>query len=461
MKTQRSQRTTPFPASFSKGKVIAVALVALVSCTAAGGSYALQATQQQQIVVAEFRDVSPMLPGNDVKVHGVKVGEVESMVEVNGIAKVALKVGPEAMPLHTDARATVRPVSLLGERFMELDPGTPKAPIMPPGGMIPLSQTGQNTDLDEVLNTFDDKTGQSLAAFVAVLGEGVQGNGASLDASIKALSPALGQTDKLVKVLQDQNATLNSLVENVEPVARSLAQDNGRTLDELVNSTTSLLNTTTTNVAALNATLDELPSTLVAARGTLGNLADTAEPTAELLRSIRPTTDNLKEISDELQNFSDSADPALDKLVPVLEKGTDTLEKAQPVAEDLRALGPDLTKTSEGLKPILQSLTGNVNNVLNFIRFWALTTNGKDGLSHYFRAHVVVQPTAVTGNIPGGPGTLNLGGRDPAVDSGQPKKSLGVPAGLLQPDTTKDGGVTGMSPKQESSALGFLLGGGS
>src|SRR5262245_54315332 len=109
---------TPFPGRFSKGRVVATALVALLSCTAAGGTYAIQATQNRQIVVAQFRDVSPMLVGNDVKLHGVKVGEVAGMTEHDGIASVALDLGPDALPLHTDAKATVRPVSLLGERYM-------------------------------------------------------------------------------------------------------------------------------------------------------------------------------------------------------------------------------------------------------------------------------------------------------------------------------------------------------
>lgn len=456
----KTRRRTPFPMQVSKARVVAVALVAVGSVTAAGGSLAVQATQDRQIVVAEFKDASPMLTGNDVKIHGVKVGSVASMVEQNGIAKVALDLGPEALPLHVDAKATVRPVSLLGERYMDLDTGTAGAPILKPGGVIPVSQTGQNTDLDEVLNTFDDKTGQSLAGFVAVLGQGVQGNGADLDGAIKALTPAMTKTDQFVKVLQQQNATLNSLVDNVEPVARSLAQDNGKTLDNMINSTTSLLSTTQTNVAALNSTLDELPSSLTAARSTLGNLANTADATTPFLRDIRPTTDNLKEISEELQDFSDSADPALEKLVPVLEKGTDLLEKAQPVARDLRELGPDLTRTSTGLKQALQQLSGNVDNVLNFLRFWALTTNGKDGLSHYFRAHLEIQPSDVTGSIPGTNGTnFGLGGRDPAPDSGQPEPGPGIPSGILQPKQTKDGGVTGMNPKQESGALGFLMGG--
>jgi phospholipid/cholesterol/gamma-HCH transport system substrate-binding protein len=450
----------PFPMQVSKARVVAVALVAVGSCTAGAGSYAIQASEQRTIVVAEFRDASPMLVGNDIKLHGVKVGDVAGMTEVNGIAKVALDLGPEALPLHTDARATVRPVSLLGERYMDLDTGTANAPLLKTGGVIPVSQTGQNADLDEVLNVFDDKTGQSLAAFVAVLGEGMRGNGADLDGAIKALAPAMTQTDQFVKVLQSQNATLSSLVDNLQPVASSLAQDNGKTMDSLVASTSSLLNTTSTNVAALNDTLQELPSSLAAARNTLGNLADTAEDTTPLLRSIRPTTDNLKDISGELKNFSHSADPALDKLVPVLDKGTKMLEQLKPVARELRAAGPDMTDTAKGLRPIVEQLSGNIDNVLNFIRYWALTTNGKDGLSHYFRAHLNVEPTAVTGNIPGGPGNANLGGRDPAPDSGHPANhGPSVPTGLLAPDNSGDGSATGLNEKQESGALGFMLGG--
>jgi phospholipid/cholesterol/gamma-HCH transport system substrate-binding protein len=444
----------------SKARVVAVAAVAAISCTAAGGSYAVQATQDRQIVVAEFRDVSPLLPGNDVKIHGVQVGTVAGMTEDHGIAKVAMDLGPDALPLHKDARATVRPVSLLGERYLDLDTGSTNAPVLGRTDVIPVTQTAQNVDLDEVLNTFDDKTGQSLAAFVAVLGGGMQGNGANLDAAVKALAPAMTQTDQFVTVLRNQNATLNSLVDNLTPVAQALAQDHGQTLDGLINSTTSLLSTTSTNVDALNDTLAELPSSLSAARSTLGNLADAADDVTPVLRSIRPTTDNLTDISHELSRFSDSADPALDKLVPVLDKGTTLLHELKPVAHELRATGPVLTDTAKGLRPIVEQLSGNIDNVLNFIRYWALTTNGKDGLSHYFRAHLNVEPTAATGNIPGGIGNAGLGGRDPAPDSGHPANhGPGVPTGLLAPDNSGDGSATGLNEKQESGALGFMLGG--
>lgn len=451
-----SQPSTPI--RVSKASMIAVAATAIVSCTAAVAPLAASAADGKTIVVAEFRDVSPILVGNDVKLTGVQVGKVADINLVNGVAKLVLELDNKALPLHADAQATVKPVSLLGERFVDLNPGSSDAPLLPSGAPIPISQTHLQTDLDQVLNIFDSTTGQGLGAMIATLGEGLKGNGADVDAALKTLAPSMNKTDQFVKVLQDQNQVLNSLVDSVEPVARSLAAEDGATLDHLVDSTNSLLTTTANNQGNLDSTLKELPSTLSAARSTLGNLADASDPTRDNLRSIRPVTDNLNDISDELMNFSDAADPAFDKLGPVLDKGRDLLVKIQPVAKYLHEAGPDFVDTTKGSAPIFKQASKNVSSILDFVRNWALTTNGKDGLSHYFRAHAVVSADAVTGNLPFG-GTGGLTGRDPAPDSGQPVRDPQIP-GLLAPKSTSDGGVTGLNPKQESGALGYMFGGG-
>jgi phospholipid/cholesterol/gamma-HCH transport system substrate-binding protein len=451
-----SQPSTPL--RVSKLQMVAVAATAILSCTAAVAPYMAQAAEGKTIVVAEFRDVSPILVGNDVKLTGVQVGKVADINLVNGIAKLVLELDPKALPLHSDAQAAVKPVSLLGERFVDLNPGSADAPLLPAGASIPIGQTHLQTDLDQVLNIFDSTTGQGLGAMIATLGEGLKGNGADVDAALKTLAPSMGKTDQFVKVLQDQNAVLNSLVESVEPVARSLAAEDGATLDRLVDSTNSLLSTTANNQAAFQDTIRELPGTLSAARSTLGNLADAADPTRDTLHDIRPVTDNLNDISDELMNFSDAADPAFEKLVPVLDKGKDLLDKVQPVARHLREAGPDFVDTAKGAAPIFKQASHNISSVLDFVRYWALTTNGRDGLSHYFRAHVIASGLSATGPLPIG-GTGGIAGRDPAPDSGQPNRDPNIP-GLLSPKSTSDGGMTGLNPKQESGALGYMLGGG-
>lgn len=453
-----SQPSTPLRAS--KGRLIAIGLTALLSCTGAVAPYMAQEAKGTKLVVAEFRDVSPILVGNDVKLSGVKVGTVADLTLVDGVAKLAMELEPKALPLHVDARATVKPVSLLGERFVELKTGSTNAPLLPEGASIPIQQTALQTDLDQVLNVFESSAGQGLGAMIGTLGEGFNGNGADLDAALKALAPSMQKTDQFVKVLQEQNAVLNQLIESVEPVARSLASEDGKVLDSLVNSTTSLMTTTANNQAQFQDTLRELPGTFSAARGTLGNLADAADPTRDNLRSLRPVTDDLNVISDEIMNFSDAADPALDRLVAVLEKGAALLKEVQPVAEHLHELGPDYVATAKGAAPIFKQASKHVDSVLGFVRNWALTTNGKDGLSHYFRAHLNGEPLTATGNLPvGGTGTGGLTGRDPAPDSGQPVRDPKIP-GMLSSKSLPDGGLTGLNPKQESGALGFMLGGG-
>lgn len=446
-------RSHSYPRAVSRLRVFATVLVAVLACTAAAGSYA--AVQDKVYVIADFTDASPLLVGNDVKTYGVKVGTVDNIALVNEVARVTMELDPQVLPLYRNATATIEPVSLLGERSVSLDSGTPDAPEMRPGEVIPTSQTGSVTDLQEILNTFDDPTGEALAMLVGGLGVGLRGNGADTDAALKALAPALTKTDQFVSVLQEQNAVLNSLVENVEPVARSLAVDNGKRLDSLISSTTSILGTTSANQAALDATLRELPSTLAAAQSTLAELAGTARATEPLLADVRPTTDNLEEISNELLEFTDAANPALDALVPVLEEGRVLLEEAQPVAEELRDAAPQGTKLTTGLSPVINELSANIGNVLEFVRGFALLTNGKDGLGHYLRAFVIPNVASGSGNLPGSVGN---GGPNPREKSGQPPPTLPVPS-MLAPQPAPDGGQTGLSQEQESDALGFLLGG--
>lgn len=422
-------------------------------------------------VVAVFVDASPLVLGNDVKVDGVAVGVVKSMDVRDGKAAVTLEVDPSALPLHNDARATIRPVSLLGERYVDLDRGSADAPVLGSGEVIPVERTGQATDLDQILNTVDEPTGQSLSALVAMLGQGMDGNGANIDATVKALAPAMQNTDRLARVLADQNAVLNQLVDNVTPVAEALATDGGRTMDRLVDSSNRLLATTSQKQDALRATLSELPSTLAQARQTLTDLTGAANSAAPALQGMRPATDNLVQLSQELNRFADSADPALANATPVLERANELLDQARPVVDELVKAGPDLRGLAQSAVPIVNRFADHLPGFWNFIQGWALTTNGHDGLSHYFRAMVTLNTDQIThllplpGLIDGDPGGTNSDAakqpvaQGPAAPTAPLPQLPGVLGSILAPGTTPDGGATGLSPQQETNALQFLLGG--
>lgn len=445
-----------------KVRILVLAVLAAIGATGAGSAMSASDNDDTLRIVAEFADASPLLVGSDVKMSGVRVGKTVSMQVVNGIAQVGLELERTALPVHRDARATIRPVSLLGERFVDLDRGSPDAPLMTDGEVIGRERTGQNVDLDQVLNALDGNTSSALAALVTTLGAGMQGNGDQLDEAVRKLAPAMADTDRLAKVLNEHNEVLNRLVSDAVPVAKALAADNGATMDRLVVSANGLLGTTAANQQKFDTSLAELPETLRVVRGTLADLTDAAGATTPTLAELRPVTDTLTELSKELETFSTTADRALADANPLLEKANAMVEKAGPVAATLRKSGPDMKAVAKAGAPIARELSVHVEDVFMALRNWALTTNGADGLSNYFRGLAVVTPESLTGLLP-------QGAPKPKVPAEKPTQGLpalpglgldGKPlAGLLSPSSAKDGGVTGLNQQQEGGLLGLFLGG--
>ncbi|CAM3381848.1 MlaD family protein [Nocardioides dubius] len=460
-----------------RARIIGTMAIVLI----AGGAFAsgvfADGNDDKLIVVADFEDASPLLEGNEVRIKGVLVGKIATIKQSRRGARVTMELDRNALPVHRDASATIRPVSLLGERYIELDQGSPDQPVLSDGAELATEKVTAATDLDEVLNVLDEDTSSALAALVATLGQSLDGNGAAVNDVVKALLPAMKDTKGLTEVLEGQNATINSLVTSLEKVAGGLAVDEGQSLEELVASTQSLLHTTAANETAFKAMVAELPSTLTAARKAVGNLEVAAGEATPTLRKLRPLTDDLAEVSGELEEFAAAADPALRAANPVLSKAQKLLDEAQPVAALLRQLGPDLASDLDDVDAITARVAPEMTMIMEFVRGWALTTNGRDGLGHYFRAGVVLDDGAALGLLPAELGTPRPHVTESTKDSKPPKDLLtgllgddgltdqllggllGLPGSLLAPKTDARGGVTGLSDKQERDALQYLLGG--
>jgi phospholipid/cholesterol/gamma-HCH transport system substrate-binding protein len=164
---------------------------------------------------------------------------------------------------------------------------------------------------------------------------------------------------------------------------------------------------------------------------------------------MRPATDKLVAISAELRRFADAADPALAQADPLLAQAKKLIDQAAPVVASLRRAGPDLSGTARNARPIATKLMGNLRNVLDFVKYWALTTNGGDGLAHYFRAHAVVTAEPATGYVPGAGDAMKI----PKIKT---PKIPGLPLDGTVPDL---GSATGLSSAQEDSLLDNLIGG--
>ena len=198
-------------------------------------------------VRAIFMNAFSVIPGEDVKVAGVKVGKVESLdVTPDHRAAVMLRIDrPGFDDFRRDAECSIRPQSLIGERFVECELTQPRSPgeqAPPPlerikddpgkgQYLLPVSQTSKPVDLDLVNNTLRLPYRERLAIILNELGTGVAGRGEDLRQAIRNADPALKETDKVLKILADQNRVLADLARNGDQVLAPLSRDRAQVAD--------------------------------------------------------------------------------------------------------------------------------------------------------------------------------------------------------------------------------------
>jgi phospholipid/cholesterol/gamma-HCH transport system substrate-binding protein len=137
---ERASRT-----ELALGLLVAGVLVAFVWLAFAVGSGAPRNAVHYDLV---FDSALGLSADNMVAVAGVRVGVV-SNIRVDGRrARVSIAVEPGTQ-LHADATAAVRQKTLLGERYVDLDPGTTTASLLAPGQT--LANTVPTKEIDEVI----------------------------------------------------------------------------------------------------------------------------------------------------------------------------------------------------------------------------------------------------------------------------------------------------------------------
>lgn len=463
------------------------AIAGVAAVLAAGGFVLASSGGGGHTVVADFADAQFLQPGNEVHIDGVIAGTVKKMAVRHNTAVVTMDISRQFWPIHRDATARIRPVTLLGELYVDLNPGTPSSPVMAPGGTIPVSHTSSSTNLQSVLNAVNDPTATALAVVVSSLGQGMAGQGANAADAIRALAPALTDTNGLLRLLDSQNQLLTTMIDNLQPVTSALGAAHGANLDALVSNAKGLMSTTAQAQTALGSDLAQLPGALAAAQSAFGQLGGLAAQAAPALASITSLTSNLPAVSQELDGLASAATPAVSRLQPVVTDANSLVGQAAPVVSTLESAGPAGLADVNASIPLVDQTVTNINTVFDFISRWALTTQDYDNVSHWFRFAETVTGTEETSPyVKVGQGSGSPGGViPPPSPSSQPGPSplpslpampkLGSPVpqnlgtlptlpGASNPAAGSTSGAgsmsaTGLTSGQEQSLLGYLLGG--
>lgn len=384
--------------------VLPVALVAVLGSGAAG--------DDAYRVRAIFDNAASAVEGEDVKVAGARVGQIESLeVTPDNKAAVVLRIDkPGFDRFRADARCTIRPQSLIGEKFVECDPGSADAPPLrriPDGEegagqyLLPLERTSSPVDLDLINDIMRRPYPERLSLLLAEFGTGLAGRGEELNEAIHRANPALRETDRVLAVLAEQNDVLARLARDAEAVLEPLARERRR-VSSFIRQANATAEATAERRDDLRRSVERLPRVLPELRKTLAQLGDFSAQTTPVVRDARRSARDLNRFLSELGPFSSAAIPALQSLGDTADVAGPALDRSRPMLRDLADLGGELRPLSRDLDDLTASLdeTGAIERLMDFIFFQVTAINGFDELGHYLRASLLVNPCSTYATEP-------------------------------------------------------------
>ncbi|MCX6386142.1 MAG: MlaD family protein [Solirubrobacterales bacterium] len=386
-----------------------VALIAVVLIAAASIALALSGsgdTKSYQ-VRAIFSNAGFAINGEDVRVAGVNVGVISSVdLTAQNTAAIVLDITDDGFKdFRQDATCTIRPQSLIGDRYVECTPTLarpvgvappPESPVIKSGPgkgqhLVPVTQTSTPVDLDLIDNIWRLPYRERLSILLDEFGTAVAGQGTNLREAIRRSNPALAQTDEVLKILASQNKILAELATNSDTVLAPLARDRERVVGFIVNAN-NVNQAVAERGAAFERNLELLPSFLTQLTPTMeriGGLAGAATPVFENLLPVAPA------ISKTIENLTPLNQAAIPALITLG-------DSAAPLQADLEAFSPritDLSKLTTAGLPATTDLAnllasfkknGGVDRLMQFLLYTTTTTNGYDQYSHYLRAALLV-----------------------------------------------------------------------
>ncbi len=385
----------------------ALCAAALVTLALLAGGCGVTGSSGGYTVRAIFDDAANIIPGEDVKIDGVKVGTVGPVTPTpQQKAAVVLNIAnPGFQDFRADASCTIEPEALIGEKFVNCLPTQPRAegtPLPPPLPKIPSGQEGEGQYLLGVQNTSSpvdvDLLGdinrlpvrERFTIILNELGAGLAGRGSDLNTVIRRADPALRELDKVVGILASQNKLLAKLaVDSNQGLAPIPAVK--EKISNFIVAQDTVARATANQRAALKHNLADFPpflEQLGPAMERFGRLAEQTTPTFTDLKAAAP---GINEMFTHLPAFQRSSTTFFTSLGKTAKLSGPALVALQPLLARLKTLGSAAKPFSSSLAELFTSLrnTGGLERILDFIFLGAGDTNGYDALGHFLRAELV------------------------------------------------------------------------
>ncbi|MEU8300327.1 MCE family protein [Micromonospora sp. NPDC048909] len=192
-----------------------VAAATVLLTALAAGLVLWRQESPQRRVVAYFTRAVGIYPGSDVRVLGVRVGEVESVTPQGRVVRVSMRYDPQ-VSVPPDAQALIIPPSVVSDRYVQLAPAFAGGVALRDGAEIPAERTAAPMEIDDIYRALDD--------FNRALGpQGANADGALSDLLTTGRANLEGNGDELHGTLADLSRALDTLADGRQDLFGSVA----------------------------------------------------------------------------------------------------------------------------------------------------------------------------------------------------------------------------------------------
>jgi virulence factor Mce-like protein len=306
-----------------------------------------------------FDNAFGLTEGGDFKVAGVRAGQTKTfkVTKVNGraLALVEAEVTePGLADLRKDARCEIRPQSLIGEYFVDCQPGT-SGERLPDGGRLPVDQTSSTIAIDLVNDIIRRPYRERLRLIVGELGAGLAGRPGDLSQVLRRAHPALRETSQTLQILGRQTDTIEKFIGDAHTVVGAL-EDRKQDVSRFVREAGQTAAISASRRQALGESFRRLPDFLAELEPYMGRLGDLTQAQTPVLRDLQSSADELDTFLTRLRPFTAEGLPAFKALGEASVVGRRAVRKTAPDVRELRLLAKDAPGFAKPLRQLLQTI---------------------------------------------------------------------------------------------------------
>ena len=411
-------------------------LALVVACFAAVVLTGADEEKGKRTIRIPFDNVFGLTEGGDLRVGGVKAGVTKKFGVSKGPECQSKKTTAQGVPrtcavveakitepgfnsFRADASCNIRQQSLIGEYFVDCQPGSSQQGLR--NDTIPIDQTTSTIPADLVLNVMRRPYRERFRLILAELGTGLAGRPEDLANVLRKAHPGLRETSKTLGILEGQTKIIRDFIDDSDAVVAELER-NKEEVSRWIDSAENISRISASRRGDIAAGFERLPRFLDELDPTMVRLGELADEQTPLLRDLERAAPGLNTFFTRLGPFAEASRPSIRSLGDASIKGERSIRASSDEIDELRKLAANAPRLGKPLRQLLQTADDRsrgrpdtraaqtappnpdptsiansdrtaftaMESVWNYIFWQTLAINQFDSISHALRVMLVV-----------------------------------------------------------------------